>query len=299
MPCCTRSEPHRHNFLKSWSVWLLRILPYQGAHDVEHDPRPDRTLDHEDCRSSRGRSVWPSMSPGVVSRLVRRKVILGLICVGVCCCLWLWGAGGGGAVGGVVGGGARGAGQGPEGLPLPNLDSLVWRQHDDQLLDSNSSAARLITCRNSVQGKLQVVDDRGEEMWSDIYQAFYGYVCSRFNILASGCCDRGSSGSTPPRYSCYTCNRNGCCSIYEYCVACCLNPDKKELLQAVLSRAPAAFHVVFASVSDHYELCLAKCRTSSLSVHHENSYRDPSAKHCFTDNMATVQPHPHRVSDPA
>ena len=33
-------------------------------------------------------------------------------------------------------------------------------------------------------------------------------------------------------------------------------------------------NVLFVSVSDHFELCLAKCRTSSTSVQHENTYRD-------------------------
>lgn len=35
--------------------------------------------------------------------------------------------------------------------------------------------------------------------------------------------------STTPRrerYSCKTCNAQGCCAIYEYCVSCCLHPGK-------------------------------------------------------------------------
>lgn len=38
---------------------------------------------------------------------------------------------------------------------------------------------------------------------------------------------------------------------------------------------------IFASVRDNFELCLAKCRTDSNSVKHENKYKDPKAKHCF------------------
>lgn len=38
---------------------------------------------------------------------------------------------------------------------------------------------------------------------------------------------------------------------------------------------------MFASVRDNFELCLAKCRTDSNSVKHENKYRDPKAKHCY------------------
>lgn len=53
------------------------------------------------------------------------------------------------------------------------------------------------------------------------------------------------------------------------------------MLEQVLGKATAQNNVLFASVSDHYELCLAKCRTNSQSVQHENSYKDPKAKHCF------------------
>lgn len=53
------------------------------------------------------------------------------------------------------------------------------------------------------------------------------------------------------------------------------------MLENLLGKAAAQNNVLFASVSDHFELCLAKCRTNSQSVQHENSYKDPEAKHCF------------------
>lgn len=39
-----------------------------------------------------------------------------------------------------------------------NFDSLIW--HSDDEPSDNSSA--IVTCRNSVQGKSLVVDDRGK-----------------------------------------------------------------------------------------------------------------------------------------
>lgn len=66
-------------------------------------------------------------------------------------------------------------------------------------------------CRNSVQGKVLIVDDRG-------------FVCQRTDLQSSGCCDLDAVGSK--LHSCETCNLSGCCTIYEYCVSCCLNPDK-------------------------------------------------------------------------
>ncbi|KAL1467034.1 hypothetical protein MTO96_005897 [Rhipicephalus appendiculatus] len=76
---------------------------------------------------------------------------------------------------------------------------------------------------------------------------------------------------------------NGCCSIYEYCISCCMHPQKITILQKILGKASDTFKMLVASITDHFELCLTKCRTSSDSVHHENSYRDPKAKHCYAD----------------
>lgn len=33
--------------------------------------------------------------------------------------------------------------------------------------------------------------------------------------------------------------------------------------------------------SDRFQICLAACRTSGSSVRHENTYKDPLAKHCY------------------
>ena len=66
---------------------------------------------------------------------------------------------------------------------------------------------------------------------------------------------------------------SSCCSQFEFCISCCLRPDQRASLQEILTAAAATNNVVFVSVSDHWELCLAKCRTSSESVQHENTYR--------------------------
>ena len=54
-----------------------------------------------------------------------------------------------------------------------------------------------------------------------------------------------------------------------------------DTLQKILSLAAQTNNVLFVSVSDHFELCLAKCRTSSDSVQHENTYRNKDRKYCF------------------
>lgn len=122
-------------------------------------------------------------------------------------------------------------------------------------------------CRNSIQGALLIVDERG-------------FVCQRTDLSASGCCH--SSGESTQRFECLDCLSNNCCSIYEHCVSCCLNPRNKKLLEQVLQLDSLTVpNVISKSVSDQFELCLVKCRTSSKSVWHENSYKDKTFKHCF------------------
>jgi hypothetical protein len=57
--------------------------------------------------------------------------------------------------------------------------------------------------------------------------------------------------------------------------------EQKEVLQDILGKAAGTLNLLLTSVTDHFELCLTKCRTSSQSVQHENSYRNPRAKHCY------------------
>ncbi|NP_001340553.1 SREBP regulating gene protein isoform X8 [Macaca nemestrina] len=62
------------------------------------------------------------------------------------------------------------------------------------------------------------------------------------------------------------------------------------LLERFLNRAAVAFQNLFMAVEDHFELCLAKCRTSSQSVQHENTYRDPIAKYCYGESPPELFP---------
>uniref|UniRef100_A0A8C1P545 SREBP regulating gene protein n=1 Tax=Cyprinus carpio TaxID=7962 RepID=A0A8C1P545_CYPCA len=115
-----------------------------------------------------------------------------------------------------------------------------------------------------------------------------GYVCERKDLLVNGCCNVNAPSSS--QHVCKSCLANGCCSIYEYCVSCCLQPDKQPLLERFLNRAAEGFQNLFTAVEDHFELCLAKCRTSSQSVQHENTYRNPQAKYCYGESPPELLP---------
>ncbi|XP_043272818.1 SREBP regulating gene protein isoform X2 [Venturia canescens] len=159
--------------------------------------------------------------------------------------------------------------------------------------DSNDTFVVARTCRNSIQGKALIVDERG-------------FVCSRSELLPTGCCsltplkkakdedvdEAASSGTRRKRYSCDTCNPQGCCAIYEYCVSCCLQPSKrrgkknmgeKERTDNTKGRARGedAIRPRLRNL-DRFQICLATCRTSSASVRHENTYKDPDSKHCYS-----------------
>ncbi|XP_055389673.1 SREBP regulating gene protein [Condylostylus longicornis] len=147
---------------------------------------------------------------------------------------------------------------------------LIWRSLQED--SSNRTNDLSISCRNSVQGKVLIVDDRG-------------FVCQRSDLLWTGCCNIETPNTK--QYLCETCNpQTNCCAIYEYCVSCCSNPNKRELLERVISKSKGRQSAVFASVRDHFELCLVKCRTNSHSVQHENKYRDPKTKHCYGETEA-------------
>ncbi|KAL0124719.1 hypothetical protein PUN28_006524 [Cardiocondyla obscurior] len=171
--------------------------------------------------------------------------------------------------------------------------SPLWQEMLDQTVNDNveSMETSLInendtaiqTCRNSVQGKGLIVDDRG-------------VVCLRHEVLSNGCCTVEQK-QTPKnveslpvarreKYSCKTCNPQGCCTIYEFCVSCCLHPDKqiKGRKEVLAGSAKVQKNVGRTSLrnSDRFQICLAACRTSSSSVRHENTYKDPLAKHCYT-----------------
>ncbi|GAB6026488.1 hypothetical protein CHUAL_012913 [Chamberlinius hualienensis] len=139
--------------------------------------------------------------------------------------------------------------------------------------EDNDTNVQSLNCRNSVQGKIIIADDRG-------------YLCRREEILLSGCCNIESQSTK--RYTCEYCKSNHCCGIYEYCISCCMNPEKKTILQQSLTKVLDRFKVLYGSVNDQFELCLVKCRTSSQSVLHENTYRDSRNKHCFGEHAPSV-----------
>lgn len=52
-------------------------------------------------------------------------------------------------------------------------------------------------------------------------------------------------------------------------------------MEKALEMATGRQTALFATVKDQFELCMAKCRTDSHSVQHENKYKNPDNKFCY------------------
>ena len=106
-------------------------------------------------------------------------------------------------------------------------------------------------CRNTVQGRQLICDDKG-------------VVCKRENVNYDGCCLQPALQfhcSAQPE-----CDQSAsCCSLFEYCVACCLQPANKDTLAKFVRDTLISLEKLFGSIKNQFDLCLTKCRTSSLS----------------------------------
>jgi len=90
------------------------------------------------------------------------------------------------------------------------------------------------------------------------------------------------------RYSCATCDASTqCCLRYELCVSCCMGPDRAGDRAALAKRS--VHSAMRALAQDPFKMCAYKCRTSSGSVVHENSYRSP-LKFCFGLKRSPLAP---------
>jgi len=80
--------------------------------------------------------------------------------------------------------------------------------------------------------------------------------------------------------TCQFCAAN-CCSIYAYCISCCLK------------------HANIQHSADRFHTCMSACRTSSVSVVNEKEWKSP-LKYCFPKDgqptSVTPRPVPHAIS---
>nr|CAH8832528.1 unnamed protein product [Trichobilharzia regenti] len=128
------------------------------------------------------------------------------------------------------------------------------------------------TCRYTKQSYTICVDE-------------LGYICNYTALLTNSCCP---SEIFEWRFACHTCKDNHCCSVYEHCVSCCLDPNNKSLWNQVIQNTNANSRRHLQLATDAFEFCSAVCRTSSLTVLHENRYRNSAENYCFALEIPTI-----------
>ncbi|KAG6953199.1 hypothetical protein JG687_00012523 [Phytophthora cactorum] len=129
---------------------------------------------------------------------------------------------------------------------MPGRRQMFLREGDDGLkLDQTQ-----LRCENTVQG---------------------------LDKLKPGCCNE-TDASLPriKQYTCDQCDTNPphCCDVFEHCVSCCMHPLNSGIRRDFLTHADPN-HPVYSDPAEItvFQYCQYRCRTSSASVQHQNSYR--------------------------
>lgn len=113
-------------------------------------------------------------------------------------------------------------------------------------------------CTNTGQGRLIITDSAG-------------YRCERSALAETGCCVRDSRHE---RFGCAGCSSTAhCCNEYEACVACCMSPSHRTILDSIRVKTTHSAIKALSALGNPFEVCRYRCRTSSGSIVHENSYR--------------------------
>ena len=123
------------------------------------------------------------------------------------------------------------------------LRHLVW-----EIPEKNET----VGCANTIQGQSLICDDRG-------------IVCARETLQIDGCCPENEIIPCQS-FDQSECDQSAsCCSIYEHCVSCCVQPNNKDTLTKFVLSTIVSLERLFGSIENQFQLCLTKCRTSSLS----------------------------------
>jgi len=120
-------------------------------------------------------------------------------------------------------------------------------------------------CEYTGQGKAFVTDDQG-------------YICKWKDWNAMSLCCKETEQTSIPRFSCQNCNTSAsCCSIYEYCVSCCMAPEHSYVREHVSKHSDSR---ILKNAKNSFDFCKGVCRTNSKSIYLQNKYRNED-KYCY------------------
>ncbi|CAI5736737.1 unnamed protein product [Hyaloperonospora brassicae] len=143
---------------------------------------------------------------------------------------------------------------------VPEMRQVFRREQTDGLKLGRSESG----CENTVQG-MEILTD--------------SMVCTRSQLdkARCGCCN--SIDTSLPRIQQYTGDRCDtdpphCCNVFEQCVSCCMHPLNSATRRELLTHADPT-HPIYSEPAaiTVFQYCQYRCRTSSASVQHQNSYR--------------------------
>jgi len=124
-----------------------------------------------------------------------------------------------------------------------------------------------------VKEKIFVTDDQG-------------YVCKWKEWNAMSLCCKETEQTSIPRFSCENCNTSAsCCSIYEFCVSCCMEPEHSFMREHVSRKTDSPF---LKNAKNTFEFCKGACRTNSKSLYLQNKYRNED-KYCYGIDAPPLQ----------
>lgn len=117
----------------------------------------------------------------------------------------------------------------------------------------------------------------------EVYLTFTGMVCHRKDLNpATGCCDNGTKPACNVVDGHECTSEYACCTLFETCVSCCLtvNWDLTPERQIEELRQVSGLAFRYAKPANLFDFCLLRCRTSSASVVHQNTFRS-KWKYCY------------------
>lgn len=176
-------------------------------------------------------------------------------------------------------------------------------------LHHTNGSADASDCWLLSRGRDLVVDSRGGVCRREALAHSEATCCP---AAAAATADGTQQNASWPLHSCTGCDPTAhCCAHYEHCVACCMGPEQVRpaalaspphwrrrrtgtaaalapllLLLTVVQRALIASvrrhatHPAYTQAPTVADFCLFKCRTSSASLVHQNTYAGP-LRHCY------------------
>jgi hypothetical protein len=174
------------------------------------------------------------------------------------------------------------------------------KEEEEENIKKNNITEKNISKKNNTEIYKKCKNTKQSKIWTTDND---GYVCKIEQIEKnSNCCSRPNL-----RFSCSSCNKYGCCLIYEMCVSCCMSNDQERVklnIKIIICRE-IQFKINLIKEKNNYYIKklkhylnivqqgnnifinIKRCRTNSKSVIHENSYKT-QYKHCY-DHLDPIE----------